>query len=230
MFALSKPIVYGFVFMYILYVLASFAAWESKVMVVIYDILFLILSAYLSTLFVYKLYQINLLCAAVAKPITMKNVNSASNPPNTSNESNVSPSAREASAGSISSDKSQYVEPDFDQNAGSDKARDDFLSLITKSTILGTISILTSVISLTSTLSLSLHYSLSLWYFWDIFVLLDVYTNFFCVYLCRVYTKKYYLRCCGRCDILCRSKCSRFHQNQANELSDHTTNNTTQSV
>ena len=97
---------------------------------------------------------------------------------------------------------------------GSDRVNKDekmkgLIATITKISILTLISIITLLIDgfvafVVQNISNSIH----IWFAWTMIVIIDVYTNFVCIYLSFQAFDKYYVRIFGCCDAGCKQLCT----------------------
>ena len=90
------------------------------------------------------------------------------------------------------------------------------LSTITKQTILTLISIssLLAFFAKPFLFNVSPIHSI---FFWAVFSLMDVWTNFICIFLSYGAFNRYYKRMCGCCDTSCKQLCGKFAKPQQDE-------------
>eukprot|EP01084_Bolivina_argentea_P303912 524804_1 len=157
----------------------------------------IILSLYVSILFVYKLYHVNKMIYNIKPTITVSKSNSSI----TTNSNSMTTNSKKQE----------------DQT---------FVSIITKSTILSTISIgstlllLLGTIIVFSTLETNSEILLCVW---NSLISTDMISNFCCITLTNKWSETYYLFIFGCCDNCCRSCCFQLNQPARNESKSNTT-------
>ena len=98
---------------------------------------------------------------------------------------------------------------------------EDLINVITKTSLLAFISIFNTFLVFTIIPLISVINSVHFSFIWNVLVVMDLYTNFFCIYLQYKYFNPYYLKICGVCDRKCValwSKCIATNPNLQNEI------------
>eukprot|EP01084_Bolivina_argentea_P162291 282445_1 len=231
-YALSKCAMFPFIIIYIMFVvfliLNVFTVFAGQNFSALWLLSFamillcgMVLSIYLSTLFIVKLYNISKHAAA-----TMP-ANTAKLSPVQSNSIATSRSEASVNSKTKSNDTStKSANANGDKNTTSAKknsTRSDkyFLNLIIKSTILVTVSVLTTfVLVLVSIFMSSIQDRETYVLIWDSLILMDMSTNFFCIMFSNTFAAKYYGICCGFFDRGCRSCCLQLNANKKTNESE----------